>query len=346
MEVKLYSRPNKDGKNVLYVDYMEKKGKRVRRSLNLLETKANIAYVYKHIIPEIEQKIKFGVEFREYKMSEFTSAVLEYAKKHKKLNTFILYSAYVNRFHRIMGDVTIDSLTVRDMEKYISVLESEGLSGATIKLALVPIKLAFKEAMRHEIIFRNPLSVAIKPKVITKVKNVFNLMQMHNIINNAEGDLKTFLYFAFYTGARPGEISALRWSDIDHKSITISRTEIQQGKYENLPKSNKIRKIALLQPLKEYIDTLKKEDDKIFPFMVKVYQKQFKKLLLKLGYDDSSLHVTRHTFASLLLKAREEPTLVQYFLGHSSLNMLNKVYAHYIEDEKDVDRIGKFLAQI
>ncbi len=345
MEVKLYSRPNKDGKNILYVDYTDKKGKRLRRSLNLLETKANIAYVYRHIIPEIEQKIKFGVEFREYKMSEFTSAVLDYTKKHKKLNTYTVYEKGVRQFFKHFGDVNIDSLTLRDMENYIQRLEKEGLSGATTNLYLVPIKLAFKEAMRHDVILRSPLALARRPKTVHKIKKVFNLMQMHNILNNAEGDLKTFLYFAFYTGARPGEISALRWGDLDQKSISINRTEIQQRKSENLPKSGKVRKIALLKPLKEYIDTLKKDDEKIFSYMYKVYGKQFRKLLCRLGYEDRTLHAIRHTFASLLLKAKEEPTLVQYFLGHSSLDMLNKVYAHYIEDEKDTDRIGIFLAQ-
>ena len=344
MEVKLYSRPNKDGKNILYVDYMEKKGKRVRKSLNLLETKANIAYVYRHIIPEIERKINYGVQFREYKMAEFTNIVLQKAKANKKLNTWTVYEKAVNKFHSIMGDVSIDSLSVKEIEMYIGILAKQGLSSATINLYLVPIKLAFKEAMRLEIVQKNPVTLADKPVIRNKEKKVFNLINMHQILEKASGDLKTFLYFAFFTGARAGEIIALRWSDINDKSINIDRTSVQRTT-ENLPKSGKKRKIALLKPLKDYLSTIPKNDDKIFKKTYWTYALNFSKLVQSLGFEKRTLHVTRHTFASLLMKSREDPTLIQYFLGHSSLDTLNRTYAHYIEDDRDTERIGNFLAQ-
>lgn len=62
------------------------------------------------------------------------------------------------------------------------------------------------------------------------------------------------------------------------------------------------------------------------------------------GFERNTLHSTRHTFTSLLMKSREDPTLIQYFLGHSS-NSINKVYAHYIHDENDAKRLGNMLAQ-
>ena len=345
MEVKLYSRPNKDGKKVLYVDYTEESGRRVRRSLNLQESKANIAYVKRNIIPEIERKIKYGVEFREYKMSEFIDIVLKKAKENKKINTFVTYEKAVNKFYSIMGDVNIEKIFVKNIENYINSLKREGLSSATINLYLVPIKMAFKEAMRLEIIDKNPVPLADKPIVKNKEKKVFNLIQMHQILEKAEGELKTFLYFAFFTGARPGEIVALRWSDISNNMIFINRTSIQNGKMENLPKGGKKRSFDLLKPLGDYLSTLDKKRDKIFSYKYEAYARSFSRFLVKKGFERNTLHSTRHTFTSLLMKSREDPTLIQYFLGHSSLNMINKVYAHYIHDENDAKRLGNMLAQ-
>lgn len=343
MQIKLYSRPNKDGKNKLYVDYMEN-GKRLRKSLNLLDTKANIAYVYREIIPEIERKLKYGLRFEWYKFTEFTNIVLQNAKETQKINTFKAYDCAVKKFYSIMGDVDVSKVRAKDIEQYILVLKKLGLSSAAINLYLVPIKLAFNEAMRLDIIDKNPVSITRRPTIKNEEKKVFNLMQMHNLLSKAEGELKTFLYFAFFTGARPGEISALRWKDITDNAINIERTAIQNGQ-ENSPKGGKARKISLLRPLKDYLSTINKDAKKVFKYSYRYYAKYFCKLVVQCGYERRTLHVTRHTFASLLLKAKEDPTLIQYFLGHSSLNMLNKVYAHYIEDEKDIDSVERALAQ-
>jgi len=344
MEVKLYSRPNKDGKKVLYVDYIEKSGKRVRRSLNLLETKANIAYVNRNIIPEIERKIKYGVQFEKYKLTDFTNIILEETREEKKYNTLYTYEYAVKKFYSIMGDVNVDDVSIDDIEKYIGVLKKQGRASATIKAYLTPIHMAFNEAMRKNIIDKNPVLLAKKPTVRNKEKKVFNIMQMHNILNSAKGELKTYLYFAFFTGARPGEIIAMRWSDITSKTIAINRT-INRLKGVNLPKSGKVRKIALLEPLKEYLSKVPKNGDTIFTLSYVVFLKQFCDLIKKLGHERTTLHSTRHTFTSLLIQARESPTLIQYFLGHSSMEMINKVYAHYIEDDSDASRVGKILAQ-
>lgn len=342
MEVKLKTRKNK-GKNTLFIEYMEGE-KRVRSSLHLEDTKSNVAYAYRHIIPEIERKIKAHLKVRVYKISEFIDIAMEYTKETKKYNTIINYQYGIDKFYKIMGDVNVESTRTVDIDKYIKALIKEGLSSATIALYLAPVRLAFKEAIRSDVIDKNPVQYARRPIVKNKEKKPFTLTQMHTILRKAEGNIKTFLYIAFFTGARTGEILALRWKDVKDSKINICRT-LARGQF-NSPKNGKSRTIATLNPLQDYLDTIQKgkSEERIVGFSYELMDRKFKKILKSLGYEKTSLHVTRHTFTSLLLQAKESPTLVQYFLGHESLNMINRVYAHYIEDEQDTTRLENVLS--
>ena len=324
----------------LYAEYT-RDGKRVRKSLSMENTRQNVAYVHRHIIPNIERKIKYSLQ-DVYKLSEFADVVMRYTKETKKRNTVVNYKIAFKKFFKIMGDVNIEDVRIIDIDRYIRKLQKDGMSSATITVYLAPIALAFKEAIRADIIDKNPVQYARKPIVKNKEKEPFTLLQMHTLLRNAEDDLKTFLYIAFYTGARAGEIIALRWSDISNNKITISKTKITDGTI-NSPKNGKSRTIQVLSPLGAYLDSLEKKSDFIFSIGYQMVALKFKKLLKKLGYKKATLHTTRHTFTSLLIQARESPTLIQHFLGHSNLDMINKVYAHYIEDDRDIDRIEKVL---
>ena len=342
MKVKLYTRNHK-GKETLYVEYKEGE-KRVRKSLHLEDTRKNVSYVYRNIIPQIELKLERNLRPSGYKLSKFTEMVLDETKEEKKISTFKTYEVAINKFFKIMGDVDLETTRIRDIDMYVRTLKKEGLSSATISLYIVPIKMAFKEAIRLEIIDKNPVTFVKKPKVKNKEKKPFSLLQMHNLLNKAEGELKLFLFFAFFTGARPNEILALKWKDISENSILIERTIVQKT-IENTPKNGKSRRIALMKPLKEFLNDKERGnlDSRIIGVAYASINRSFKLLLEKVGYEKTTPHVTRHTFTSLLLQAKENPTLVQYFLGHSSLDMINKVYSHYIEDEQDVSRIEKIL---
>ncbi len=280
-----------------------------------------------------------------YKISEFTDMVLLETKEERKHNTYEIYKHAVKKFFKIMGDSDIEKIRVRDIDRYIFAMKKQGLSSSTISLYLAPIRLAFNEAIRQEIIDKNPVNFAKKPTVRNKKKKPFTLLQMHYLLNNAKGELKTFLYFAFFTGARPNEILGLNWEDINDGSVYIQRTIIGRN-LSNSPKNGKCRKLAMMKPLKDFIKTRERGRNlqKVVSLTYSSASREFKKLIKLAGYEKTSLHVTRHTFTSLLLQARESPSLVQYFLGHSSLNMINKVYAHYIEDEHDVTRIEKILS--
>jgi integrase len=63
--------------------------------------------------------------------------------------------------------------------------------------------------------------------------------------------MRALLVFAAYTGMRPGELFALEWSDIDFDAMRIDvRRRLYRGRLD-LPKSNKVRRIALTPPARD-----------------------------------------------------------------------------------------------
>lgn len=343
-EVKLYSRLSKDGEKI-YAEFYENSGKRVRKSLNLLNTKANMAYARKHIVPEIERKIKYGIEARKYKLSEFTHPIIQRAKEEKKRNTWITYQYAIKKFNKIMGDVYIEDLTIIDIEKYIKALKEDGLSSASISLYLSPISQAFIDAIRMGIILQNPVAFARKPKIVNKEYKVFNLIQIKTLLDKAHGELKTYLHFALFTGARPNEIIGLKWGDVNEEKVLIKRT-ISQRIYENTPKSGKERYVSTMRPLKDFLNTIARgeSNDYIFSSTYEEIRVAYHALISSVGYEKRVLHTLRHTFTSLLYQARENPTMIKDFLGHGSMEMINKKYAHYLADEFDLIQTERMFA--
>jgi integrase len=56
------------------------------------------------------------------------------------------------------------------------------------------------------------------------------------------------------------------------------------------------------------------------------------------GLDRMTLHGCRHTFASLLIAAGENPKAVQEFMGHATITMTFDLYGHLFPGSRDEAR--------
>lgn len=332
--VKLIKRNGK-----LYAEYHQD-GKRVRKSLKLDDTRNNVAYAYRTIIPQIEKKLLAGIN-DEKPFSFFTDKVLKDAQSKQAKNTYRVYEAAIIMFFNFFDkDVLVDKIRIRDIEEYIEWLDGKGLSSATINAYITPISKSFVVAMRREYIDRNPVQYAQKPTIVCKKKIPLTVLQQQNMLNRANGYLLTFLYFAFFTGARPNEILALTYGDVDDKYVHITKTAYNAKEFGK-PKHGSARSIYLLDPLAKHLASIKhgNKNDRIIPLSDYTIRRMFGKLAEEVGVKGSTPHVTRHTFTSMLIGAKTNPTLVQWLLGHKDLSMINKVYAHYMENDSDATEL-------
>lgn len=183
-----------------------------------------------------------------------------------------------------------------------------------------------------------------KKKYEEKKADFYNLKEFKQFISCVEvEEYKQFFNLMFYTGTRPGEAMALKFSDLSGGYINISKTIESHGKREiGTPKtlsSNRKVKIDrflerdLLALRKIYIERFKCDKDffifggikPLSPTTINRYK--FKACELS-GVRPITLHQFRHSHATLLLQHGIMINEVSKRLGHSKVSTTLNVYTH------------------
>lgn len=187
-------------------------------------------------------------------------------------------------------------------------------------------------------------------------KKYYSLKEFKKFIKFVDNDVyKQFFNFLFYTGVRPGEAMALKFSDIDieNGTVSITKTMDEHGKREvGTPKTmSSIRIIKIDKQLKKDLIKLKsfyqdkyndtKYDYYVFggqkplaPTTINRYKKQ---ACEKAKLEPITLHQFRHSHATLLLHNNIEVHEISKRLGHSKVSTTIDVYTHEnLDQEKRV----------
>lgn len=335
----------------LYARYKEK-GEWRKKSLNIVDTVENREYALQVLVPRLALELASGRKRNTPKTLQYFMDIVLAEAMEKKPATAKTYEHAARVVFSFFGkNKNIADIDIEDIDAFIREMKKTGLKASTIQVYLAPLSLALKEAKRIKMIAQNPVEDAKVPAIKTKEKIPFTVEAMEKMIAAADGKLKRYLMIAFYTGARVGEIVSLRWSDYNTntKSIEIERTRML-GDY-NLPKSGKKRTIPAMEPLVDFLESTNSgERDSLIVGYTEAYQANadLKKLQVEIGLADSiqsakSTHYIRHTTASIMFAARENPMLIRDMLGHVDFDMLNKTYGHYLKNENDFAGFCKLI---
>lgn len=136
--------------------------------------------------------------------------------------------------------------------------------------------------------------------------------------------------FALATGARHGEIAALRWSDIDRDRRRIVIFQSKTGNYKEIPLTSTIERILderrAARVVGEFVFTRRGQIEGKF---YNVIRKAAEDCELKYGADNGGfvLHSARHTVTSKLVDAGLDLETIGLITGHKS-KFLVAHYAH------------------
>ena len=223
--------------------------------------------------------------------------------------------------------------------------------------------------MQWGLVTENPCKRAEAPKaqeVDVRALEEKDVVRLLEALQDAPTQYSVITQLALLTGARRGEICALRWSDIDMGAGTISIERTLQripgkGTVFNPPKTKRSRRCVKVGPdcvqlLQEYRQHQKAERFKIgseWVRRVEIEGKRVENDLLFTKWNGAPMdpddvttwfgrflaahnlpavhfHSLRHTNASLLIAAHVPVTTVSGRLGHAKTSTTTDIYAGFI----------------
>lgn len=259
-----------------------------------------------------------------------------------------------------LGAIKLCDIRSIDIQKvYGDMLGEKELSARTVRMTHAVLSSAMKQAVRWHMLQRNPCEFVDLPRMARKEMQALSPEEASRFLEAAREDkLGIVLAFALATGMRPEEYLALKWSDLDIHAgtATVRRTLIWRkggGWYFGEPKTSRSRRTipiprSLVGELadhrrKQAESRLKKgadyqNNDLVFasgegtPILLRnLVRRHFQPLLTRAELSPTlRLYDLRHSCATLLLSAGENPKVVSERLGHASIVLTLDTYSHVL----------------
>ena len=261
-------------------------------------------------------------------------------EKRVKSSTYRGYKIAMDAFIlKEFGNNPISKISYLDVEEFIADLDC---SAKRINNILVPMRGVFKLAFKGGLIKQNVMAMVENRKVEKPQINPLSMDEVERFLECVSPFFKPFFTVAFFTGMRAGEMSALKWENVDFTRKLIRVVETRVYGEEGRPKTNSsYRDIAMLpmtyDALKEQARRTRLRSKYVFlnehdkPIEIETLRKNaWSKALKAAGLEYRPIIQTRHTFATMMISAGENLGWVQRMLGHSSLKMITDKYFSYI----------------
>lgn len=295
--------------------------------------------------------------FRDANASEWFNYWLNVLIKPRiKRSTYALYRSKMdNHILPCLGTKKLAELVGNDIELFVNDLIEKELSVTTIKDAVKIIKISLNKALQENYILANPCNHVTLPKSSRKEISVLSIEERKRLEERAlQEKACSPIIIALYTGMRIGEISGLKWADIDfsNEMVQVNRTLQRIASYETKEEKTKIimdkpkttlscRKIPLSSNLKKYL--MEHQKVAISEFVVhskggfaepRLISYRFKKIMKEIQLEHLHFHVLRHTFATMCVEGGADIASLSKLLGHASTKMTLDIYTDSLWEKR------------
>ncbi len=282
---------------------------------------------------------------------------LKYYKLSVKDSTYLHTEAFFRK-HILpdMHDIRLEHINAPVLQHAVYKWHNDGKNA---KKAIGFVSILLKYACKLEILTKNHTENLIIPKFNKKRNNrkakFWDKYELKEFIELAEIHLPMMWYTFFrilaFSGARVGEIMALRWTDINFQKMqiqidkTISRAINAKYAIVDTKTSSGLRVLDMDKDTMDLLARWKKEqtsfaEDIVFTSKTGDYitrslpLKVFDRFCKNHSLIPITLHGLRHTHCSLLFEGGAKVKEVQDRLGHSDVQTTMDIYTHVTKNAK------------
>lgn len=268
-------------------------------------------------------------------------------KRHKKQGFVTLQSSFKSRILPYFSDYNIFSITSIDILNWQNYIYDLGFKYSYNSKLFIYLNCFFKFCCTYLGLTSNPVTgVSNFIHDIDETKHDFyTLKEFNQFIKCIEHNVyKQFFNLMFFTGTRPGEAMALKFSDLKGNYLSINKNlTTKGGRTLDTPKNkSSIRIIKIDNKLKHDLYNLKRYYIKLYGSDVNDYFifggikplspttiNRYKRIACsKSNIRPIKLHEFRHSHATLLLHKGIIINEVSRRLGHSKVSTTLNVYTH------------------
>jgi integrase len=230
-----------------------------------------------------------------------------------------------------------------------------GLSPRTVHHMHRVLKGALSQAVRWQLLVRNPCDAVDPPKVERSKLNTYSLPQTVEMIE-AVRDTRVFVpaLLAVLCGLRRGEISALRWGSVDLEqgqlSVVQSVEQMNNSVRLKEPKNGRTRAVALSGTvIEELRQHRRKQAEELLKLGVRLSGETFVcalpdgsmmqptfithewvRVVETIDLPRVRFHDLRHAHGTAMLASGIHPKVASERLGHSKVGITLDLYSHVL----------------
>jgi integrase len=315
-------------------------------------------------------------------VGQFLDRWLEHIKPRVSPRTHERYGEIVRKnLNPLLGAVVLMKLRPMQIsDAYTKALSggrrdgTGGLSPTTVRYMHVILKASMGQAVRWQMLARNPVDAVDPPKIERSAMRTYDLAQTAELIEATAGTRMVItVMLAVLCGLRRGEIAALRWRNINlgaaQLAVTESAEQTRAGVRYKQPKTGRARTVALsarvvnelrnrraqqaqeLQmlgiPLTDDAFVVARADGR--PLQPRSITRQWYLLLSKhKALPRIRFHDLRHAHATHMLASGVHPKIASERLGHSKVGITMDLYSHVMPgmQEDAAARVDRALEDV
>jgi integrase len=261
-----------------------------------------------------------------------------------------------------LGHLKLDKVTPQVIQaRYRQMSDEQKLSPRTVRYTHVILRQALEKAVAYRYLVHNPCKHVELPRKRAREMTVWVESQVSTFLGQTAGHpLYALLHLLFASGLRPSEALAVKWGDLDGSKLRVQRAVVEtkvRGEYAiDKPKTAKgLRTVALPEETMVVLQSHRRaqaaemlakgaeynRQDYIFAdewgdhLDIISVRARFQTLVKKSGLPKLNLYGTRHTHATILLRACVNPKVVAERLGHASVVITLDTYSHVLPDTQE-----------